>query len=417
MAFDWASIIFYIIVFLALYSQIFFLYYFFSKRKTLKKETSYVAKDEDLPGVTFVIACWNESETIKETMKSVQSLIYPKEKVHVVLVDDGSSDDTLFILNSYKDSQNIQILSKENGGKHSALNYALPHVSTELMCSIDADTFIEPDALLKISSYFVRDPELAVVGGAVLINKPRTFAQKAQSIEYQMFAYTKKVLGLMNGVMVAPGAFSLYKTKTLIEIGGYKKAHNLEDLELTYRFQVGGYKVDQCHNAIVYTKGPDTIKSLFRQRMRWGYGFLNNTIDYRKTIFNRKLGNFGLFTVPMSVFSYFLVLTVFFISWYKLFVVLIEQITIMKLTGSFGLFSNLLSFDWFFVNTQAIAVLTLVMYATIFLSIYLGRKVSSIKNGSYVNILLFFALYSFVVPFWVIKSVYNTALASTPSWR
>ena len=90
MAFDWASIIFYIIVFLALYSQIFFLYYFFSKRKTLKKETSYVAKDEDLPGVTFVIACWNESETIKETMKSVQSLIYPKEKVHVVLVDDGS---------------------------------------------------------------------------------------------------------------------------------------------------------------------------------------------------------------------------------------------------------------------------------------------------------------------------------------
>mgnify|MGYP005656304455 FL=1 len=212
MAFDWASIIFYIIVFLALYSQIFFLYYFFSKRKTLKKETSYVAKDEDLPGVTFVIACWNESETIKETMKSVQSLIYPKEKVHVVLVDDGSSDDTLFILNSYKDSQNIQILSKENGGKHTALNYALPHVSTELMCSIDADTFIEPDALLKISSYFVRDPELAVVGGAVLINKPRTFAQKAQSIEYQMFAYTKKVLGLMNGVMVAPGAFSLYKT-------------------------------------------------------------------------------------------------------------------------------------------------------------------------------------------------------------
>lgn len=408
---------FYIIVFLALYSQIFYLYSFITKGRRFKEETDFVADDADLPGVTFVVPCWDESSTIAGTIRSLRNLDYPREKVHIILVDDGSTDDTLAVLRTYEGEEGVQVLTKENGGKHTALNHALPFVTTEFMCSIDADTVIQKDALRRIASYFVRNPKLSAVGGAVLIEKPKTFAQRAQSIEYQMFAYSKKVLGLLDGVMVVPGAFSLFRVSALIELGGYKKAHNLEDLELTYRLQVSGHKVDHCHNAIVFTKGPDTIKALFKQRMRWSYGFINNTIDYRYTFFNKKYGNFGLFTVPMSVLAYIVILAVFFISWYKISIMLSENIMLLKLAGGGHLLSALLSFDWFFVNTQAIALLAIVMYVSIILSVYLGRRISKVSGGSYINVLWFFVLYSAVVPFWVMKSVYNTVVASTPSWR
>jgi cellulose synthase/poly-beta-1,6-N-acetylglucosamine synthase-like glycosyltransferase len=417
MTVDLTTIIFYIIIFLALYSQIFYLYSFLGKRKEYKKETNFLADDKDLQSVTFMIPCWNEAETIDKTIASVRALDYPSEKVHIVLVDDGSTDNTWEVLQRYQGQERMQVFTKENGGKHTALNFAIPHIQTELACSIDADTFIEKDALKKIASYFVRRPELSAVGGAVLIERPKTFAQRAQSVEYQMFAYSKKVLGMLDGVMVVPGAFSVFKKSALESIGGYKKAHNLEDLELTYRFQVNGYKVDHCHNAIVYTKGPDSIRALFRQRLRWSYGFINNTIDYKHAFMNRKYGNFGLFTVPMAVLAYIVILSIFFMSWYKIFDALIQHITVLKLAGATHILQSLFSFDWFLVNTQAIALLTLVVYGSFILSIYLGRKMSSISNGSYLNIIWFFVLYSAVVPFWVIKSVYNTAVANTPSWR
>jgi cellulose synthase/poly-beta-1,6-N-acetylglucosamine synthase-like glycosyltransferase len=417
MALEGTSIIFYIIVFFALYIQVFFLYYFFTRKKTLQEESIYVASDSELPTVTLIIPCWNESETIGGTMESVKNLDYPKEKLHTILIDDGSSDNTWEILQEYKDWSNTVVMTKENGGKHTALNHAMKSVETDLICSIDADTFLEPDALAKAASYFVRKPELSAVGGAVLINDPKTFAQKAQSIEYQMFAYSKKVLGFLDGVMVAPGAFSLYRTEALHDVGGYRKAHNMEDLELTFRLQTAGHKVDQCHNGIVYTKGPDTVKGLFKQRMRWGYGLLKNTMDYKDAMFNRKFGNFGLFTMPMSIFAYFLVLVMFFVSWYKIFEGLISQITIAKLTGGVNILASIASFDWFFINTQAIVMLTAATYLTIFMSIYFGRKISSVTGGPYINFLWFFVLYSVIVPFWVIKSTYNAIVASTPSWR
>lgn len=397
--------------------QVFFLYFFVTKRRKLQADTRYVAPTEALPSVTLVIPCWNESETIDATMQSVQNLDYPQDKLHTILIDDGSTDNTCEILQKYKGSEHVTVLTKKNGGKHTALNFALDFVQTELFCSIDADTFLEPDALTRANAYFVRNPELSAVGGAVLIHKPRTFAQKAQSIEYQMFAYTKKVLGLLDGVMVAPGAFSVYRTDVLKKIGGYKKAHNMEDLELTLRLQTSGYKVDQCHNGVVYTKGPDTVRALYKQRLRWGYGFLQNAIDYRQSFFNKSLGNFGLFTMPTTLFAYFVVLVTFFVSWFKVFQGLVQNITIAKFTGEgLGLFSGF-SFDLFFVNTQAIMILTILAYATLLVAIYLGRRISSVKGGSYINFLWFFILYSIVVPFWIIKSVYNTVLASTPSWR
>ncbi|MCF7831575.1 MAG: glycosyltransferase family 2 protein [Candidatus Pacebacteria bacterium] len=414
---DWVQVFLYGVVFVSLYTQIFFLYSFFISRKQYKQDSLVSVDPKELPTVTLVVPCWNEEKTIDATFVSLDNVAYPQDKLFVIAVDDGSTDATWKELQKYAQRKNTILLQKENGGKHSALNLALDYVTTDLICSLDADTRLDSQSIQAIASVFVKNKKVSAVGGSVLIHNPATFAQKAQSIEYQMFAFTKKVLGLLGGVLVVPGAFSVFKIDALRAVGGYKRAHNLEDLELTYRLQIAGYEVDHCHNALVYTTGPASVSSLFRQRLRWGYGFLQNTRDYKKIIFNPKMGAFGMFTVPTSVFAYFVILSVFFISWYKIFDGLIHYFSTLQLVGFNSSWQAFVSLDWFFVNTQALSFLSLVIFASVLGTVFLGRYVSGIRKGSFVNFIPFFILYGLVVPFWVLRSVYDTLRASTPSWR
>jgi cellulose synthase/poly-beta-1,6-N-acetylglucosamine synthase-like glycosyltransferase len=414
---DWVQIALYVVIFVSLYTQVFFLYSFFISRKQYKKETEYIAEDSLLPTMTLVVPCWNEEKTVDATFRALDSVDYPREKLFVIAVDDGSTDKTWKELQRYAKRPNTLLLQKENGGKHTALNLALEHVTTELVCSLDADTRLDVNAIKAIASVFVRNTKVSAVGGSVLIHEPSTFAQKAQSIEYQMFAFTKKVLGLLGGVLVVPGAFSVFTTTALRSVGGYKRAHNLEDLELTFRLQVAGYEVDHCHTALVYTTGPASVSALFRQRLRWGYGFLQNTRDYKKTIFNPKMGAFGMFTVPTSIFAYFVILSVFFISWYKIFDQMIHYFSTMRLVGFQLSWQSFISLEWFFINTQALSFLSFIVFVSVLMTVFLGRYVSGIRKGSFMHFIPFFVLYGIVVPFWVLKSVYNTVRASTPTWR
>lgn len=410
---EFSTIIFYILVFLAIYLQVFLLTVFFDKKKNMTPIKKAVT---DFPDVTFLIPCYNEETTVASTIESVLELDYPKDKLHIIAIDDGSSDGTWSILKSYEGYKNIKVLTKENGGKHTALNYGLEFTTTDMVVSFDADTKIMPDALKRAVAYFAEDKDLMALGGAVLISKPKTFVQRAQSIEYQMFSFSKKMLGLLGGVLVVPGAFSMFRKVAFEKVGGYKDAHKLEDLELTFRMQVAGLKVDHSHDAFVFTKGPDSVKALFKQRLRWGYGFINNMVDYRHAIFNKKYGNFGFFTLPMGIISYLVILNIFAITWYHIIRFFIEKTVEVQTLG----FSTLLPssfFDFFFIDTQATMFLTLFMYSTIFLAIYLGGKISQVKGISIKSLLWFLVVYSALVPLWVIKAIYSTIIGKKVAWR
>jgi cellulose synthase/poly-beta-1,6-N-acetylglucosamine synthase-like glycosyltransferase len=406
----------YILVFCSLYTQVFFLVTFWEKRKVVKAHEERVAAS--LPDITILVPCWNEGHHVGETIDSLFALDYPREKIHVVAVDDGSTDDTWKQLQKFENQDNVIVLTKENGGKHTAINFGLPHVSTDWMCVIDADTVLTKSALKEVVSYIDEDHNLAAVAGAILIENPKTIYQKAQNIEYQMFSFTKKVLGLLKGVLVAPGAFSLFRTDIVRKVGAYKQAYNMEDLELTYRLQRQGYRVEHSHTAIAYTKGPDTLKRLFQQRLRWSYGFINNTKDYKDVIFNYKFGDFGMFTLPMSLFAYLLVVTMFFVSWYYIVEFMIDSWTLIRINGIDGVLNNVLSFDWFYVSTDAFAFLAILLYVSVFLVIILGRRTSRLKvYRNLTHLAWFFILYTFLAPFWILTSVVNVIRSYQPNWR
>lgn len=413
-SFDYIYTIF---LFIAIYIQVFFLILFFEHKDIFGpddgEDTPYNL--DDYLSVTFLIPCWNEQDTVKKTLESVLALDYPKHKFHIIAIDDGSKDDTWNILQEYKDHPQVTVLTKENGGKHSALNYGLTFVTTDLVASFDADTEINTNALMKAVPSFMKDEKLMALGGTVLIAEPKTFVQKAQQIEYEIFSFTKKMLGLAQGVFVVPGAFSLFRKEVFDIVGGYRNAHNLEDIELTMRMHTHGLKIDHAHNAIVRTKGPSTVRALYKQRLRWSHGFIMNMIDYRKLLFNRTYKNLGMFTLPMTVFSYFILLFVFGYSIYKVSLAVYDTALKLYLVG----FSNfqIPPFDWFFVNTKIYAIMAVFIYITLVSSYVIGRKISKVEKHTFWNLPYFILIYSLLAPFWVIRSIYSWLTSKKVGWR
>ena len=409
------DIIYTSLLFIAIYIQVFFLIIFFENNNKLKKEDEIEISEDEYPSVTFLIPCWNEECTVIHTIKSVLSLDYPKDKFHIIAIDDGSTDNTWKNLQEYCDHHQVTLLTKEKGGKHSALNHALTFLKTELVVSFDADTKINSDAMRNAAKYFIKDKKLMALGGTVLIDKPKTFVQKAQEIEYEIFSFTKKMLGLADAVFVVPGAFSVFRKEVFDIVGGYNNAHNLEDIELTIRMQKHGLKVSHAHDAIVWTKGPDTVKSLYKQRLRWSYGFIMNMLDYKAMLFNKKYKNFGIFTLPMTVFTYIILLFVFLYSLYKLLLSIWEIIYKMYLVGLGRL--EWPTFDAFFINTKIYVIMAMFLYVSVVFQYFVGRKISKINKKNFWNIPYFLLMFSVLAPIWVIKSIYNSIMRRKVLWR
>ncbi len=403
------------LLFVAIYVQVFFLIVFFENNNNLEKKEGEQYTDNEYPSVTFLIPCWNEETTVIHTIESVLSLDYPKDKFHVIAIDDGSTDNTWKNLQQYCNHHQVTLLTKENGGKHSALNHALNFLKTELVVSFDADTKINTDAMRKAAHYFIKDKKLMALGGTVLIDKPKTFVQKAQEIEYEIFSFTKKMLGFADAVFVVPGAFSVFRKEVFDIVGGYKNAHNLEDIELTIRMQKHGLKVSHAHDAIVWTKGPDTVKKLYKQRLRWSYGFIMNMLDYKAMLFNKKYKNFGMFTLPMTVFTYIILLFVFFYSMYKLTLSIWEMLYKLYLVGLGRL--EMPTFDAFFINTKIYVIMAMFLYVSVVFQYFVGRKISKVNNKNFWNIPYFLLMFSVLAPIWVIKSIYNSLTRRKVLWR
>jgi cellulose synthase/poly-beta-1,6-N-acetylglucosamine synthase-like glycosyltransferase len=274
------TVIFYSFVFLAVYAQVFFFVTFLEKRKKIVKHTDDL-KLKYYPTVTVTLPCYNEEKTLEGTVNSLLALDYPKDKLMFFLVNDGSTDNTLEIMNKFKDNPSIKIFNKENGGKHTALNLGLENSTSEFFSCLDADSFVDPQSLKRMMSYFENDPTTMAVAPSIIVHNPKNILQIAQKVDYDMAVYTKKMLGFVGGIHVTPGPFSVFRRKVFDDLGPYRKAHNTEDQEIALRMQEHGYKIDHCPDAYVHTVSPDSVAKLSRQRQRWIYGFIKNLIDYR----------------------------------------------------------------------------------------------------------------------------------------
>ena len=408
--------IFYILTFLTVYVQIFFLITFLENRKKIVTRNGSTLLKE-YPAVTIIVPCWNEENTIYKTVQSIIDLNYPKDKIKVFLIDDGSTDNTLNVINKFSEIPNIEVFHKENGGKYTALNLGLEKTETEFFGCLDADSIADPESLVRIMSYFENDNSVMAVSPSIIAINSKTFVQKAQKAEYDMVSvYIKKMLGFLGAIHVTPGPFTIFRKKVFDDLGPYKHAHNTEDMEIAYRMQKNYYKIEQCNDAYIYTNTPETVLKLYKQRLRWIYGFINNTIDYRKIIFRKKYGNFSLFTIPAGILSLVAVSYLFIKILYSLGSFIFTSVLKFQAIG-FHVNSPSASFDPFFINTQAMFFISIILYFLVLSSMIFGKKMSDGKWGFSISMIYFMIVFSIISPFWLLKAFYNTILSRKPAWR
>jgi len=410
-----SNVIFYILTFLSVYVQVFFFVTFLENRKKIVIRNGKT-KLGFYPSVTIVVPCWNEENTVAETVRSLLDLNYPKDKVNIFLINDGSTDNTKNVIDKFTEFPNIKVFHKENGGKFTALNLGLEKSETDFFGCLDADSLVDPDALVRIMGYFEKDALTMAVAPAVVVHNPGNIVQKAQQTEYNMGLFFKKMLGFLGAINVTPGPFTIFRKKVFNDLGPYKHAHSTEDMEIAYRMQKHNYKIENCNDAFIYTNTPKTVKKLYRQRLRWIYGFLNNTIDYRSVLFRKKYGNFAFFTLPMGIASIFSVSYLFGRIVYNIGHFFYFKILQFRVVG-FNFEMNKFDFDPFFINTESFIFMVVFVYILVMFAILFGRKMAQERKVFSLSVLYFFPIFGIVAPVWFLKAIYNTILSRKPSWR
>lgn len=394
-------------------------YYFLSLRalKKFKKRRDF--KDSELPSVSILIPAYNEQETIKRTINSALNLIYPRNKLEVIVIDDGSTDNTYEFANEIKSSR-LRLYTKPNGGKAKALNFAIPKSNGKIVVTMDADSYAEPDSLRKMVNFFTEEKVMCVTPSMIVYN-PKGFWQKIQQAEYLVGVFLRKAFSAMNAMHVTPGAFSSYRKIFFERYGGFDEGGNItEDMEMALRIQANGYTLRCSDESVVYTNTPNTFKSVLLQRRRWYYGWIHNLILYNR-LFSKKYGHLGLIVLPVAVFSIMMsiILTIFITS-SALGNVHRELIYLKSINFSFSSafdlsFFTIERFFYYFFSRPSSTILVLFLGIVLAYMIFAKKRVKKYSNA-YFGMSLFVFSYSILLTFWWLLAAFYYFVIGKVKW-
>lgn len=279
----------YIGTFILLFANVFLIYSIFKFKKEI--ERGY----EDTkwrPMVSIVIPTYNETlKTLKKTIDCVLNSNYPKNKLEIIVVDDGSKNNSCELLKKIYKNQPVKIFKKQNGGPASAKNYGIFKSNGELIGTIDSDSFIAPNTIYNMVKIFYSDKTIGAVASSVKIYNPKKWIERFQHFEYEVILYVRRIFMVYESIYVTPGGFSLYKKEVLDKLKGFNENSLTEDIEIALRIQGLGYKIRAALDAYVYTIPPQNVFSLIKQRVRWIRGGIRDRMTNRH-LFSLKYGDF-----------------------------------------------------------------------------------------------------------------------------
>ena len=302
----------------------------------------------EVPPVSVLIPAYNEGPIIFRTIKSILNLNYPYHEV--IVINDGSTGNTLDLLvREYKlkridlvyrnliqtkpirgfyynkDIPNLLVIDKEQGGKSDALNCGTNASHNPYICSVDADTLMEPDALLRLMSSVMESTVPVVACGGVVrvingvtieddkikeIGLPKKWLGIFQIVEYlRSFLFGRVGMDSVQGTLILSGALSMFQKQTVIEVGGFDVNNVCEDMEIIVRIhkqkrlEKKPYAIRFITDPICWTEVPETMKQLGKQRRRWHLGLIQTMMKYKSMIFNPRYGTVGILAMPFFFFA------------------------------------------------------------------------------------------------------------------
>ena len=274
----------------------FYLSVYMSKEDPLHEEFK---QPENWPSVSILVPAYNEESVVAESLENLLSLDYPD--LDVIFIDDASTDSTLEKARKFKDKENLEIVElSENRGKAGALNAGLEKADTEFTVVQDADSVIDEGLLENAVSRITSEKN---AGGVIARIRPLnrdSFIRKLQVVEYMMTNFYRKLMSSIDILDVTPGAFSIYRTADLKELGGFDEGNLTEDLDMAWRLRRKGRTVRMVYSEKSNTELPASFSALKGQRVRWARGFLYNLRKHFDLLFSSEHGWFSKFHLPVQ---------------------------------------------------------------------------------------------------------------------
>jgi len=348
------------------------------------------------PSLSIIVPAYNEEKSIAKTLIALLKLEYFGKK-EIIVVNDGSKDDTLKIARGFaKKNKEIIVLDKKNSGKADSLNYTIKRAKGELMAVVDADSYPEKDALLKMVGFF-EEKNVAAVTSRVLVKNKDNWLEKYQVADYSIIAWTRKLLDFVNSVYVTNGPLSIYRKKVIEKVGGFDSKNLTEDIEITWNLLSKGYQTRMAYSAVVYTSVPANLNGWIKQRVRWNLGGLQTMKKYQKNIFRNPENTFGYFVIPYVALSFFFAMVGI--------ILLVRYLWIKGAFYFYSFFYSLRGYNFFRYLDINIQLTIILIFSFIFLLISLvyyktGFANSQMKKSSLMKILNYTIIYRslYIIP-------------------
>ncbi len=292
--------------------------------------------------VSILVPAYNEEATIVSSVRSLLALNYPE--FEVIVASDGSTDHTLeLLIDAFRlvedprirrrlvptesvrrvlrseTDPHLRVVDKENGGRADAINAALNLATLPLVCVIDADSLLNPEALARVSRLFVEDESVVAVGGTIRpmngavvqdgavidVSAPRRWVERFQILEYaRAFFISRAAWSRINSLLIISGAFGLFSREVAIAVGGWERGFVADDMEMVvklhrhFREMKQRYRIVFTPDPICWTQVPSTFRALRAQRNGWHRGMLEVLWRHRRMLFNPRYGRMGMLGIP-----------------------------------------------------------------------------------------------------------------------
>lgn len=408
---DWLTVVFLVYTFISIYFIVGFTLIYVPNRKLFLKSP----KPKKKYTLSIVVPCYNEEETIGDTIQTLLNLDYKYLK-KIIVVDDRSTDNSYKIMKKFANrySRVVAVRTPKNTGNAAgAKNYGAKFVKTDLIGFTDADSFPKKDSVRKMVGFF-DDPKIGAVTASVLVKKRKNLLELVQAIEYKVIAFTRKLLGMIEAIYVTPGPLAIYRKKAFDEVGRFDETNLTEDIEITWAIVAKGYKAEMSLLSEVYSIAPRKIVPWFKQRLRWNVGGIQTMYKYRKSF--AKKGMLGSFILPFFLFTWIIAIFGILVLIYRITRTIIvrylstlysiqAQTAILRL-NDINLTPNILVFF-------GIVTLILSIMFTLFALYYVKEK--DFKKYGFIPIVGFMLFYLLSYPFILIISLYKF-LRKTGKW-
>jgi len=292
-------------------------------RRTKRKDGGESVGNEGLPVFSIIVPVKNEGKVVGRLLDALSKLRYPVEKTEVIIVEDGSTDGSLDVCVQYAEQNvgRVKILHKPfSCGKPSALNYAVKEARGDIIAVFDADNVPAEDVLVNVCKYF-EDPKVAAVQGRTLsINSQENmltrFIAHEETVWCEAYLGGKDVLNLF---VHLKGSCQFFRRDVLQKLRGFDEKALSEDMEISARLAEGGYKIRYASDVRSWQESPGSVKSLFRQRLRWFRGTMEVAFKYGRLMSKPSMRNFDAEVTLVGPFVLIAALSTYFATFFTFF--------------------------------------------------------------------------------------------------